>query len=246
MKIGRLVLVSWTSHPPSCPWIRAPALSRLLRALQACSRRVDGVIPGVLADAAGADWAGLEFLLLRDSRHAIACAEAGLDWSKGEEGSVSRSMDCPAWQALLGHLIWHKRASAAPWHGGKSSEAQSPHGCLTSACLTCRARRGRHWLLAAAEWVKEREEKSGRSCGQAATHVEVPDEMYVALAFFLNQPLRAPPKFWTPVEHSAHDDHWMRHNKPPGPPRNNLSAASRTRSITGLSRYADDGCCPSD
>jgi hypothetical protein len=49
---------------------------------------VDGVIPGVLAYAARADWSGLEFLLLRDSRHAIACAEVGLDWWIGEEGSV--------------------------------------------------------------------------------------------------------------------------------------------------------------
>ena len=99
MKIGRLVLVSWTSHPPSCPWIRAPALSRVLRAHQARSSMVEGVIPGVLAYAAGADWSGPEFLLLRDSRHAIACAEAGLDWWIWGRGAFSRSMDFQAWQA---------------------------------------------------------------------------------------------------------------------------------------------------
>ena len=88
MKLGRLVLDSWTSRPSSCPSIRVPALSRLLRALQACSSMDDGVIPGVLAYAAGSDWPGPEFLLLRDSRHAIACAEAGLDWWVGGEGSV--------------------------------------------------------------------------------------------------------------------------------------------------------------
>jgi hypothetical protein len=48
----------------------------------------DGVIPGVLAYAARADWSGLEFPLLRDSRHAILCAETGLDWWMGDEGSV--------------------------------------------------------------------------------------------------------------------------------------------------------------
>lgn len=47
----------------------------------------DGVIPGFLAYAAGADWSGLEFPLLRDSRHVIPCAEVGLDWWIGEEGS---------------------------------------------------------------------------------------------------------------------------------------------------------------
>jgi hypothetical protein len=88
MKIGHLALVSQTSPPPTCPSIRTPALSRLLRALQRCSSMDDGVIPGVLAYAARADWSGLEFPLLRDSRHAIACAEAGLDWWIGEEGSV--------------------------------------------------------------------------------------------------------------------------------------------------------------
>jgi hypothetical protein len=45
------------------------------------------VIPGVLAYAAGADWSRLEFLLLSDSRHDIACAEVGLDWlDMGVEG----------------------------------------------------------------------------------------------------------------------------------------------------------------
>ncbi|KAH7346762.1 hypothetical protein BKA65DRAFT_585821 [Rhexocercosporidium sp. MPI-PUGE-AT-0058] len=38
------------------------------------------VIPGALAYGPGADWPKLEFLLLRDSRHAIACAEVSLDW----------------------------------------------------------------------------------------------------------------------------------------------------------------------
>jgi len=77
-----------TSCPPSCPWTRTPALSRLLRALQQFNSMDDGVIPGVLAYAARADWSGLEFLLLRDSRHTVPCAETGLDWWMGEEGSV--------------------------------------------------------------------------------------------------------------------------------------------------------------
>lgn len=50
---------------------RSRPLWFVLSSLQACSSRDDGVIPGVLAYAAGADWPGLEFLLLRDSRHAI-------------------------------------------------------------------------------------------------------------------------------------------------------------------------------
>jgi len=45
----------------------------------------DGVIPGVLAYAPGADWPRREFLLLKDSRHAIACAEVRLDWWDGRE-----------------------------------------------------------------------------------------------------------------------------------------------------------------
>lgn len=55
------------------------------------------MIPGILAYAADADWSGLEFPLLRDSRHAIACAEVDLDWSDGREGqrweSCSRGTD---------------------------------------------------------------------------------------------------------------------------------------------------------
>lgn len=44
------------------------------------------MIPGVLAYAAGVDWSGLEFLLLRDSRHAIAYAEVEWYWWIGEGG----------------------------------------------------------------------------------------------------------------------------------------------------------------
>lgn len=46
----------------------------------------DGVIPGVLAYAPGADWPRREFLLLKDSRHAIACAEVRLDCGMGGRG----------------------------------------------------------------------------------------------------------------------------------------------------------------
>jgi hypothetical protein len=61
----------FTSPPTTWSSIRTPALSRLPGALQTCSSMVDGVIPGLLAYAARADWPGVEFLLLRDSRHAI-------------------------------------------------------------------------------------------------------------------------------------------------------------------------------
>ena len=40
----------------------------------------------VLAYAAGADWSGLEFLLLRDSRHVVAYAEEPLYWWIGGRG----------------------------------------------------------------------------------------------------------------------------------------------------------------
>ena len=88
-----------TSYPPSCPWTRTPALSRLLRALQQFNSMDDGVIPGVLAYAARADWSGLEFPLLRDSRHTFLSAETGLDWWMGRRAAFSRSMDLQAWQA---------------------------------------------------------------------------------------------------------------------------------------------------
>lgn len=59
----------------------------------------DGVIPEVLAYAARADWSGLEFPLLRDSRHTFPSAETGLDWWMGRRAAFSRSMDLQAWQA---------------------------------------------------------------------------------------------------------------------------------------------------
>lgn len=55
---------------------------------QSCSSIFDGLIPGVLAYAARADWSGLEFSLLRDNRHAVAYAEMCLYWWIWEGGGV--------------------------------------------------------------------------------------------------------------------------------------------------------------
>jgi hypothetical protein len=80
--------------PPASP-IRVPVLLRLPRALPKLAKGVhDGVIPGLLAYAAGADWSGLEFLLLRDSRHTIACAEVDWHWWIADGGErISHSLD---------------------------------------------------------------------------------------------------------------------------------------------------------
>jgi hypothetical protein len=89
---------------------------------------------------------------------------------------------------LLGDLIWNKRASAGTLVGAKSSEASSGHGCMTCCCVEG-ATLAAGWVMALSS-VRE-----GMSCGQAATHIEVPDEMYVALAIFRKS---APPKFLDP------------------------------------------------
>jgi hypothetical protein len=52
------------------------------------------------------------------------------------------------------------------------------------------------WMVNGTERCK------GESCGQAATHIEVPDEMYVALAIFRNQPLQ---NFGPRSTNSPHD-----------------------------------------
>jgi hypothetical protein len=52
------------------------------------------------------------------------------------------------------------------------------------------------WMVNGTERCKE------ESCGQAATHIEIPDEMYVALAIFRNQPLQ---NSGPPVDNSPHD-----------------------------------------
>lgn len=45
----------------------------------------------ILAYGGGSDWSRLEFSLLRDSRHDIACADIVWDWM--EEGGVGREWD---------------------------------------------------------------------------------------------------------------------------------------------------------
>lgn len=81
MEIGRSSL----HHPPRSA---LPPLTIVPCPPNAAVGYIDGVI---LAYGGGSDWSRLEFSLLRDSRHDIACADIVWDWM--EEGGVGREWD---------------------------------------------------------------------------------------------------------------------------------------------------------